>query len=231
MVALGLLALAGSCFAAGIPGQGTWDDASLGLKARDINLDGLVDAYYDAGLNLTWLADANAAGAIGWQGAVTWAASLDVYGVMGWRLPLTNIAGAGTCDFSGAGGTDCGFKVSPDSSELAHMFYVTLGNKGFPDNGAGLSNTGPFKNLIVSDYWSGTEYTPDPTLAWYFYPGSGGQYFQNKSRALPGWAVHVGDVAVVPEPGTYALMLVGLIAVACSGRRCRERRRATQAGV
>ena len=42
---------------AAIPGWGTWETT---LQARDINGDGVVDAYYDTTLNITWLANMNA---------------------------------------------------------------------------------------------------------------------------------------------------------------------------
>jgi len=46
-------------------------------------------AYYDEDADLTWLADANAAGVMNWVNANNWAANLDIDGVTGWRLPTT----------------------------------------------------------------------------------------------------------------------------------------------
>ena len=44
-------------------------------------------AYYDDVADLTWLADANAAGTtMNWADANSWAAGLTVGGVDGWRL-------------------------------------------------------------------------------------------------------------------------------------------------
>ena len=37
----------------GVPGQGTWETTH---RARGINRDGVVDAYYDTALNINWLA-------------------------------------------------------------------------------------------------------------------------------------------------------------------------------
>ena len=83
--------------AAPVSGQGTWETT---LQARDINGDGVVDAFYDTALNVTWLADANAAagtiydssvfstatdGQMTWLDAKAWAANLSVYGLTGWR--------------------------------------------------------------------------------------------------------------------------------------------------
>ena len=38
----------------GVPGQGTWETTH---RARGINRDGAVDAYYDTALNINWLAN------------------------------------------------------------------------------------------------------------------------------------------------------------------------------
>lgn len=143
-LALAAACAGGSAQAAPVAGQGTWQST---LAARDINGDGTVDAFHDETLNVTWLADANAAvgsafdtalpgsGLMNWASARAWAAQLNVYGVTGWRLPTMLDTGAPGCDFSYSG-TDCGFGVqdiSADSqtvySELAHLYFVTLGNR------------------------------------------------------------------------------------------------------
>ena len=56
--------------AAAVPGQGTWETT---LKARDINGDHVIDAYYDTALNITWLANWNANGRRVWDDANAWA--------------------------------------------------------------------------------------------------------------------------------------------------------------
>lgn len=76
------------------------------------------------------------------------------------------------CDYLLAGGTDCGYNVQTKDaltgtvySEMAHLYYVTLGNKGFTtpgtgtplQSGWGLSNTGPFGNVQRYPYWFGVE--------------------------------------------------------------------------
>jgi hypothetical protein len=128
------------------------------------------------------------------------------------------------CDLA-SGGTDCGTNVqtksgdlsafSPEDqifSEMAHLYYVTLGNVSFPSPGYGLVNTGEFLNFR-SDYWFENEYAPELTgipYAWVFFLGGG---FQNAySQETGAWAIAVrdGDVAPIPEPSTYALMLAGL---------------------
>ena len=124
LVAVVLAAGSLATSAAPVPGQGTWEAT---LEARDINGDGTVDAYYDIALDLTWLADWNVNGRQHWNTNLTWATGLDVYGVTGWRLPSIIDTGSPGCDWSYAGGTDCGYNVDTGSSEMAHMWYVTLG--------------------------------------------------------------------------------------------------------
>jgi hypothetical protein len=211
-----------------VSGQGTWETT---LQARDINGDSVVDAYYDTALNLTWLADWNANGSMNWDSAVAWAAGLDVYGVTGWRLPSITDTGSAGCDFSYAGGTDCGYNVDTSSAELAHMWYVTLGNLAYcppgdadcnpsPEAGWGLTNTADFINMQSFDYWSGSEYAPNPSLAWFFYTTSGLQDGVDKGEALYAVAVRPGDVAAAaPEPGSLAILLAGLGALAVGRRR------------
>jgi hypothetical protein len=73
-------------------------------------------------------------------------------------------------------------------SEMAHLFYNTLGDLGYcdpststvsscsgPQSGWGLSNTGPFSNVQYGTYWSATENAPNTALAWSFGFGNGGQ--------------------------------------------------------
>jgi uncharacterized repeat protein (TIGR01451 family) len=185
------------------------------LLPRDIDGDGVVDAYYDTALNITWLADWNAGGQVlTWDQAVAWAASLNVHGVTGWRLPSVVDTGNPGCDFSAAGGTDCGYNVDTHTSELARLWYVTLGNlafcargnascnlQGAGQPGWGLSNTGPFRNMQASSYWSGTEYAPDMTKAWAFATDEGAQDSEAKASGFQAVAVHAGDVA--PGPVGY----------------------------
>jgi PEP-CTERM motif len=218
--------------AAPVSGQGTWETT---LQARDLNGDGATDAFYDTELNVTWLRDANANGPMNWNAAKTWASNLVVGGYSGWRLPAIVDTGAPGCDRSNAGGTDCGFNVQTKSgsivySELAHLYYTTLGNKAYCAPGSvtcnsappgwGLTNTGNFQNLQSDSYWSGTEYAPDTGSAWYFYTSGGGQSSVYKYFSLYAVAVRPGDVtAAIPEPETYALMLAGLTALVVVQRR------------
>ena len=133
------LVLAGNAGAVGVSGQGTWETT---LQPRDLDGDTVTDAFYDAELNITWLRNANVNGQMAWADANAWAANLVVGAYSDWRLPTMIDTGAPGCDFSLAGGTDCGYNMQTKTgttvfSEMAHLYYVTLGNKAYYAPGTG----------------------------------------------------------------------------------------------
>jgi hypothetical protein len=237
--------------AASISGQGTWETTLLG---RD--LDGnasTFEAYYDTVLDITWLANANGSnnsdpgfdyGLTTWDNALSWAAGLNVGGITGWRLPTTNPIDGTTADdwaFAYNGTEDQGYNVSAPgtlyagstASELAHMFYNTLGNIAFCeatsttdciyDSDFTHPNTGPFSDLAGTDYWSATTYSiGSPDNAWRFSMWDGRQSVSTKtSPNNKAWAVHNGDVAaaVVPVPAAAWLFASGLAGLLGMARR------------
>jgi len=206
--------------------------ALLGLSnityaALQNNGNGLI---YDTDLNITWY-DYSHTG-VNWNQALNWAATLSVtdkYGRVyntGWRLPK---AVDGPYVYVYDGTTTAGYNIT--SSELGHLFYTELGNKGIydkngiPQEGFGLINEGPFTNLIHSSqtlYWSCTEYTLNSDFAWIFgfdsnpyigsNPYSGLQGTQQKWSWHFALAVHDGNVgANVPIPAAVWLLGSGLI--------------------
>ena len=242
--------------AAPVAGQGTWETT---LQARDLNGDGIRDAFYDTALNITWLADGNAnlvnanlvpnvyvGGNMTWGAAVSWADTLSIGGYSNWRLPKIMDTGSVGCNFSVSGGTDCGYNVQTASgstvySEMAHLFFNTLGNisrytTAGVDRGPamgidyGLLNSGPFDNFddvdsagVPTYYWLGSDYAPNSVFAWALVPVDGGQYFFSKvdlSRPRLAIAVHDGDIgSPIPEPEIYAMLLAGLGMLGWAKRR------------
>ena len=232
------------------------------LQGRDLNgsVDSF-EAYYDTELNITWLADANYArtsghtrlafdpnthaqyteltyGRMYWDEAKTWVADLsftdgtNVYD--NWRLPSVGPVNGASFNYvyTTNGSTDVSYNITSPQSEMAHLYYVTLGNQGAytpagDDSGCYvnvvntcLDYTNPFSNLEDdAPYWSSTEYAPGSGDAWIFDIATGfqrGLYEYHTSYAL---AVSPGDVGAVPEIETYALMLAGLALVGWRARR------------
>ena len=234
----------------------------VALAASSVTHAALVDRggglIYDTDLNITWLADANYAqtsghdadGLMTWGAANSWAAGLNINGITGWRLPTTNPIDGTTADdvyVSYIGAEDRGHNVSAPgtlyagstASEMAHMFYNTLGNKSICDPatpvdscvaqaGYGLTNTGPFSNVQSNVYWSDTGFTTEsPTNAvykWRFDTSDGSQFEHYIGTSFYAWAVHSGDVAAasvpaVPVPAAVWLFGSGLVGLFGLARR------------
>lgn len=234
MALAGVLLLgAGLAQAAPVSGQGTWETT---LKARDINGNAVAqdsaDAvfFYDTVLDVTWLRQANTSTQT-WADAVAWADGLSVSGFTDWRLPeLKPVNGTiFSYTLSYDGSTDHGYNIMSQASELAHLFYVTLGNKGYYDTagtgsqpGLGLTNTGEFLGLISGPYWFGTEFALDLSRAWGFDTVSGLQSGADKNSWFYVHGLRDGDVlrtAAVPVPSAITLLLLPLGALLWARRR------------
>lgn len=247
-VSLGLLAVVGTAQAAPVTSQGTWGST---LKARDINGNAVALGhastafFYDTALNITWLADMNHAmtsghdldGNMNWSGAVAWADALTLGGFTDWRLPTMLDTGSARCNIAYSG-TDCGYNVQTKAgstvySEMAHLYYVTLGNLAYcgaagncNQSGFGLTNTAFFQNMQSYVYWYGLEYAPGGANAWYFSTYDGYQAGGGKENALYAVAVRPGDVLrdagnQVPEPQGLVLALTALAGLGVAVRRRR----------
>lgn len=122
-------------------------------------------AYYDTGLDVTWIANANLAatnafgvsgvqsdGSMNWNAAKNWIAAMNAANYLGgndWRLPGVSPVSGGFFNYTFfySGSSDKGYNISaPGSpyagshgSELAFLFYNSLANLGARDlNGASL---------------------------------------------------------------------------------------------
>jgi MYXO-CTERM domain-containing protein len=169
-------------------------------------------------------------GAMPWDDARRWAKNLVHGGFDDWRLPAMRDTGPPGCDLNFAGGTDCGYNVQTKAggtvySEMAHLWYVTLGNVAYCDpvlstaetcvrqEGWDTPNFGPFQNiqtaLRADYYWTGVPYNSQSfePASWYFRPTSGYQDWE--IRRFGGFAVAVRP-GPVPEPPTAALALLAL---------------------
>jgi hypothetical protein len=205
-------------------GMGFAGSASATLLDRGPNL------VYDDVLNITWTRDANLPDSSGltWAQANAFAANLVFGGFDDWRLPYASVAaGAGPAaavlnSCTGAGGTD---EVACRDNEMGYMFYYNLdGNLGDNKTGNQTAVGGEMLTNIQPGYWSGTQF--DSSGAWLFSFENGGQSVGGMTGLLPAWAVRPGDVAAIPEPETYALLLAGLGLMGFVARRRKKARAA-----
>jgi hypothetical protein len=192
-----------------------------GYAALESRLGGL--AVYDTDLNITWATNANNVG-MNQFNASAWAGTLVIDGVSGWRLP--EVSPVNSTVFSFDGSTDVGYNITSKNNEMAYLWYVELGNKGLvdtagnPQSGSGLTSTGPFTNLQANGYWSASTEIGSPLF--YFNMAAGSQNLGQNNDPLYALAVHSGDVAAVPEPETYVMLLAGLGILGCIGWRRRQ---------
>lgn len=150
-----------------------------------------------------------------------------------WRLPTTL---DGPFDFNNNyDGTGYGgFNIT--YSELGHLFYTELGNKGYlrvdgtavPVSEQGIKNSGDFHNFGDAAYWSSTKSSVYTDSAWLFGMDNG---FENIGQFNPGGNDNVSGIALrtaqvsttspVPEPAT--MLLFGISLAGLAGVRWRKK--------
>ena len=215
--------------AAGIAGQGSWETT---LQGRDLNLQPVAAtspqaAYlYDTVLDVTWLRTVPTARFVGWTDAFDWADNLvtgaGASAVSDWRLPgmlVANPASIATRTYDGS--SPQGYNAAPASSEMASLFYGTLGNAAaysvdgsLRASGFGLTNTGSFLTMSSFMYWMGTDrgfILAGRDVKWTFDTRDGHQWYSVEEATINAMAVRSGDVmAAVPEPHTALMLALGL---------------------
>ena len=187
------------------------------------------------------------AGTMTWYNAQTWLAAMNAANYLGysdWRFPTVKpINGVAFNDqFSTNGTTDVGFNITSVNSEMAHLANVDLigmSQTCSPDSpvappNCSQVNIGLFKNIqLVYAYISGADVYPgsDDYRAFVFNsPVSvnsvsfnyGYQGIAGKGYGAVAMVLRDGDVAAVPEPETYAMLLAGLGLVGAIVRRRKQ---------
>ncbi len=187
--------------------------ADLEFIGRGWSGYGRYNLIYDTDLDITWYdysIDSDT-----WQNQAEWADALSVtFGIntyTGWRLPATTVDGPYVFGYDG--GTTGGYNMT--NSEMSHLFYTELGNKGYyatdgtsPQPGWGLTHSGNFRNLLADLYWSGTVYAEDTFRAWGFDFNFGYQGTGDRDGAFRAIAVHPG-LLILPEPAPVILFIAG----------------------
>lgn len=205
------------------------------LQGRDFNDDGFADGYYDTTQNLTWLADANYYATLGNPAGIdyfgqtmelgqmtifsaySFVAGLSVHGVDDWRLPDRLIPAGGTHP-AYCNATACSSWLPSAPSELSFL-AAALGESGSPftnvqdglyltgyafDSSGGGSGVLELRNLLTN------------------YSRITDHHYEVSGYVLPVRSGDVGrpvPVTPVPEPSTYALMLVGLLGLGATMKR------------
>ncbi|MFC1837247.1 CFI-box-CTERM domain-containing protein [Thermodesulfobacteriota bacterium] len=197
------------------PAQIDTDTDGIGDEC-DLLIDRGGGLIYDPLNDITWLQDANYANTTGyetsgingqmlWSEANAWANNLSYYDSFrdvtweDWRLPTTlNVIGEFP-DF---------MDIPQTETEIGKLYLVELGNE-FRDNPFN-PQSGPFINLVDSQYWTSTPFSHPTNPASYvytFYPHRSTTLVNTISANLmTAWAVRDGDVGPIPDdaifPGT-----------------------------
>ena len=167
---------------------------------------------YDTDLDITWMQNANYAGAnMTWADANTWASNLvytdPVYGqtYTDWRLPYANSTETGYAidPFDLAGDL---LNYNTITGEMTHLYYLEMGGVAYVPP----ANWSPFTNVQDSYYWYAESVNDIQAMA--FCMDNGCQGTPTKTNTYYALAVRNGT-PVVPEPISSTLFIVGGVAL------------------
>lgn len=185
-------------------------------------------------------------GVMNWFTAHEWLDAMNAYqgtGYLGfndWHMPTVRpLNGTSfTYGISYDGTTDGGgYNISAPgttydgstASDMAHLFATTLGNPSWYDTNGNMNdcaisyphnctlNTGPFSNIQIN-YWTDEISSGSRHYRFGFDFTMGQQTSYYRTNWLSVWAVHDGDVAVVPAPPALWLFGAGLVSLAAFSR-------------
>jgi hypothetical protein len=184
-------------------------NAALEMRDLDGDLSNGHEGVYDDVLDITWLADANSAGAqLNWNAAEDFVTNLNStshLGVTAWRQPT-----ASNCI-----GNNCGNAASDTDDELGYQFFQNFGATAGSNitSGTNSTNLALFSNVQNDFYWTGFD-NGGSTLAYYFTTASGTQSTFFKSNESYVWAVTDGMAGTaVPVPAAAWLFASALTAL------------------
>ncbi len=123
---------------------------------------------------------------------ITWASDANINGKHNW-FEQTNWASNLTIDGVGS------WRL-PSVEEMEHLFNT---------EGVSFFTQDPFTNIQGHLYWSSTEIGLNDAGFFFFLIGGKGE--TPKADEMFAWPVHDGDVALIPEPEMYGMMLLGLL--------------------
>lgn len=176
------------------------------LSPRDLDGDGVVDAWYDSRTQSTWLADWKSRDPVTWQEARDWAEGLSFGTATNWRLPGNPTVTPDPQCSSVIGNFTYGWGCR--SSQMGDLWHTTLGNPT-----GRLLYPGPF-DPFEDAYWSspsqydylGQQAPANTDLEWayFFSTRDGFTGVDRQTQKMRAVAVHAGDVGtplnVTPPP-------------------------------